>query len=57
MRIEGRLTELGLVLPEPMRLPTGVRLLFSFVRVGGTRALVAGHNIPVEIEAEVEISP
>jgi enamine deaminase RidA (YjgF/YER057c/UK114 family) len=44
MRIEGRLTELGLVLPEPMRLPTGVRLPFSFVRVRGTRALVAGHG-------------
>ena len=43
MRIEARLAELGLVLPEPMQIP-GVRLPFSNVRVRGNRAFVAGHG-------------
>ncbi len=44
MKIESRLTELGLVLPAKPVAPTGVRLPFSFVRVRGTRALIAGHG-------------
>ena len=44
MRVEQRLTELGLVLPEPTRPPAGVRLPFSPVRVRGSRALIAGHG-------------
>ncbi len=42
--IESKLAALGLVLPEPMRLPAGVRLPFSFVRIHGRRALVSGHG-------------
>ncbi len=38
MRIEARLEELGLVLPEPPRLP------FSLVRLHGDRAVVSGHG-------------
>jgi enamine deaminase RidA (YjgF/YER057c/UK114 family) len=44
VRIEARLAELGLVLPEPTRPPPGVRLPFSHVRVRGQRAFIAGHG-------------
>jgi enamine deaminase RidA (YjgF/YER057c/UK114 family) len=42
--IERRLSELGLVLPEPMKPPPGVRLPFQFVRVVGNRAYISGHG-------------
>jgi enamine deaminase RidA (YjgF/YER057c/UK114 family) len=44
MRIEERLTAMGLVLPEPIRPPAGARLPFANVRLRGRRALVAGHG-------------
>jgi len=44
VRIEARLSELGLVLPEPTQAPPGVRLPFASVRVRGQRAFVAGHG-------------
>jgi enamine deaminase RidA (YjgF/YER057c/UK114 family) len=44
MLIENRLAELGLVLPEPMRLPAGAELPFPWVRVRGGRAFVSGHG-------------
>ena len=43
MRIEARLRELGLVLPEPFQSPTGRPYPFSWVRVRGNRAYVSGH--------------
>ncbi|HEX6372972.1 MAG TPA: RidA family protein [Longimicrobium sp.] len=43
MRIEQRLRELGLVLPEPFQSPTGRPYPFSWVRVRGNRAYVSGH--------------
>jgi enamine deaminase RidA (YjgF/YER057c/UK114 family) len=43
MVIEKKLAELGLVLPEPIRLPVGVELPFPWVRVHGDRAFVSGH--------------
>ena len=43
-RIDTRLKELGLVLPQPLRLPPGVVLPFPWVRVVGTRALISGHG-------------
>lgn len=46
MRIEARLRELGLVLPEPLQSPTGEPYPFSWVRVRGNRAYVSGH-LPV----------
>ena len=68
MRIEDRLRELGLVLPEPFQSPTGRPYPFSWVRVRGNRAYVSGHlplapdgtlaepfGVTMEIEAEVEI--
>jgi enamine deaminase RidA (YjgF/YER057c/UK114 family) len=44
MRIEARLAELGLVLPEPLQAPRDVRLPFRNVRVHGQRAFIAGHG-------------
>ena len=43
MLIERKLAELGLTLPEPIRLPAGVTLPFPWVRVHGDRAFVSGH--------------
>jgi hypothetical protein len=42
--IEARLTELGLMLPAPTKMPSGARLPFSWVRVRGNRAFVSGHG-------------
>ena len=42
--VEARLQELGLALPEPMKLPPGVKLPFPWVRVRGNRAYVSGHG-------------
>jgi hypothetical protein len=44
MRVEARLEELGLVLPEPLETPPGLVLPFSWVRVRGNRAYVSGHG-------------
>ncbi len=44
MHVETRLGELGLVLPEPLKLPAGLRLPFSWVRVRGNRAYLSGHG-------------
>lgn len=41
--IEQRLKALGLILPEPVKVPPGLKLPFSFVRVHGNRAYIAGH--------------
>jgi enamine deaminase RidA (YjgF/YER057c/UK114 family) len=44
MKIEARLEELGLVLPEATKAPPGVVLPFSPVRIVGDRAYVSGHG-------------
>lgn len=43
MHMEAKLEELGLVLPEPMQVPQGLRLPFAWVRVRGNRAYISGH--------------
>jgi enamine deaminase RidA (YjgF/YER057c/UK114 family) len=43
MRIEAKLEELGLMLPEPLKAP-GMRLPFASVRIRGNRAYIAGHG-------------
>ena len=43
MRIEAKLDEMGLRLPEPLKPPPGVELPFAMVRVRGNRAYVSGH--------------
>ena len=52
MVIEQRLAELGLVLPEPIKLPPGVALPFPWVRVHGNRAYVSGHG-PLEADGSL----
>jgi enamine deaminase RidA (YjgF/YER057c/UK114 family) len=46
-RIEQRLEELGLALPDPFTAPPGVEFRFELVRVAGTVAYVSGHG-PVD---------
>ena len=46
-RIESRITELGLVLPQPLQVPAGLKMPFQWVRVRGNRAYVSGH-VPVQ---------
>ncbi len=43
MTIDERVQELGLVLPEAFRSPSGAPYPFSWVRVRGNRAYVSGH--------------
>ncbi|MDB4947476.1 MAG: endoribonuclease protein [Gemmatimonadetes bacterium] len=52
MSAESRLKELGLVLPEPFRSPTGRPYPFRWVRVRGNRAYVSGH-LPMEPEGGI----
>jgi len=49
MTIAQRLTELGLVLPQPPRIPPGVVLPFGWVRVCDQRAFISGHG-PTEAD-------
>lgn len=42
--IEAKLNDLGLVLPESLILPPGMKLPFPWVRVHGDRAFVSGHG-------------
>jgi len=42
-RIEARLSEMGLVLPAPLKTPSG-RLPFAMARIVGARVLIAGHG-------------
>ena len=44
MNIEAKLAALGLVLPEPLKLPPGTHLPFSWVRVRGNKAYISGHG-------------
>jgi len=43
MRIENRIAELGLELPQPMKTPSGLELPFPWVRPWPGRAFVSGH--------------
>jgi enamine deaminase RidA (YjgF/YER057c/UK114 family) len=52
MRIEAKLEELGLVLPEPMQAPSGQQLPFSWVRVRANRAYISGH-IPLSADGSI----
>jgi enamine deaminase RidA (YjgF/YER057c/UK114 family) len=42
-RIEARLMAMGLQLPEPLRVPSGLAMPFAWVRTRGNRAYIAGH--------------
>ncbi len=43
MTIEERIKELGLILAAPLKSPSGTPYPFSWVRVRGNRAYIAGH--------------
>jgi len=44
MKIEAKLEAMGLILPETLKAPAGVKLPFANVRVRGNRAYIAGHG-------------
>ncbi len=44
MEIEGRLDEMGLILPPAVKAPPGVMLPFSFVRIHAGIAYISGHG-------------
>ena len=44
MDVESRLAEMGLELPPAIKVPAGVKLPFSFVRVHGGIAYISGHG-------------
>jgi len=52
MSIADRLRTLNLTLPQPTRLPPGVVLPFSMVRVVGRRAIISGHG-PTEADGRL----
>jgi enamine deaminase RidA (YjgF/YER057c/UK114 family) len=43
-RIEERLAQLGLELPQPFSAPEGIEFAFELVRVSGNHAYVSGHG-------------
>ena len=44
MRIEAKLADMGLALPEEMRVPPDFRVTWRQVRIIGNRAIIAGHG-------------
>jgi len=51
-RIEERLHERGLVLPQPLKVPAGLKMPFAWVKVRGNRAYVSGH-IAVNVDGTI----
>ena len=54
MRVERKLEQMGLTLPEPMSMPAGVRLPFPWVRVRGNRVYVSGHG-PQRVDGSIAV--
>ncbi|MBA4392774.1 MAG: hypothetical protein C0407_04385 [Desulfobacca sp.] len=52
IKVEAKLKEMGLVLPEPVKAPAGVHLPFSWVRVSGNRAFISGH-VPINPDGSI----
>jgi len=44
LKVETKLEKLGLILPEPLKAPSGTKLPFPWVRVRGNRAYISGHG-------------
>lgn len=42
-KIETRIAQMGLALPEPLQIPAGIKMPFAWVRVRGKRAYISGH--------------
>lgn len=53
-KIEAKLTEMGMMLPQPLQMPADVRmsLPFAWVRVRGKRAFVSGH-VPLNSDGTI----
>ena len=51
-KIEARLSEMGLLLPQPLQVPAGLRLPFEWVRVRGGRAFVSG-QVPLDADGRL----
>ena len=51
-KIEARLSEMGLLLPQPLQFPAGLSLPFEWVRVRGGRAFVSGH-VPLDADGRL----
>ena len=43
-RIDNRIQALGLILPEAPRIPSGIHIPFSWVRIRGNHVYVSGHS-------------
>jgi enamine deaminase RidA (YjgF/YER057c/UK114 family) len=52
VKIEAKLEELGLTLPGPAKVPPGLVLPFSWVRVRGDHAYVSGHG-PLALDGTI----
>ncbi len=52
MQVEAKLKALGLVLPEPLKVPPGLQLPFAWVRVRGHRAYISGH-VPQNLDGSL----
>jgi enamine deaminase RidA (YjgF/YER057c/UK114 family) len=52
LKIEDKLNQLGLILPEKQKLPPGIKLPFMFVRVHGNRAYISGH-VPLNPDGSI----
>ena len=44
MHVEAKLEAMGLVLPEPPKVPPGFQFSFTWTRVRGNRVYIAGHS-------------
>jgi len=44
LKVETKLQKLGLILPEPLKTPPGMKLPIQWVRVRGNRAYISGHG-------------
>lgn len=42
-RVEAKLAQMGLSLPEPLQMPAGIKMPFAWIRVRGKRAYISGH--------------
>ena len=51
--IEAKLEQMGLVLPEPLKVPAGISIPFSMVIVSGNRAYISGHA-PQKSDGSIE---
>lgn len=51
-RIEAKLEGMGLVLPKPLKVPEGMTMPFSWVRIRGNRAYISGH-IPLNPDGTI----